>query len=141
MNLVALSTFWLNRKCNLNLLADITPNMLSTLVQSGSLELSSSQTRLCVPIINRIYNKLLKGEDCGSIKVDNEVIIDGHHRYVASILAAAEIKTVPSNSTIATYVTPWNTVIFEFDEDWDFTETSSKIDSNFIDSTGSIEFT
>ncbi len=114
-------------------MAEITQDMLSDLVQSGSLELSSSQTRLCVQIINRIYNKLLEGEDCGSIKVDNEVIIDGHHRYVASVLAEAVVKTVPSNSTIATYITPWEQVNFVQDEDWDAPDTPIEVNSDVID--------
>jgi hypothetical protein len=58
------------------------------------------------------------------IKVDNELISDGHHRYIASLLANNPLERFTTNSTSATMVTPWQSVIFE-DVDWD---TQSKID-------------
>ena len=116
----------------LNFLVEITPDMLSALVQSGSLELSSSHSRLCVPMIRRFYNKMLEGGDFWSIRVDDGVIIDGHHRYVASRLAEINIQSIPSNKTSATIVTPWESVTFVFDEDWDFPVAPIKIGSESI---------
>lgn len=53
-----------------------------------------------------------------SIKIDNDLIIDGHHRYLASLLANTYLYTIPSNKTSATLVYDWNEVIFD-DNDWD----------------------
>lgn len=58
-----------------------------------------------------------------SIKVYGDLICDGHHRYIASILANYSIGITPGNITNATKVINWESVSFEF-EDWD---TSAKI--------------
>ena len=52
------------------------------------------------------------------IKVADNLIIDGHHRYLASLLANYELERIPSNTTSATVVTDWSLVEF-VDEDWD----------------------
>lgn len=58
-----------------------------------------------------------------SIKVENNLICDGHHRYVASLLANFPIERISGSSTSATIIVNWESVIFE-EEDWD---TSAKI--------------
>jgi hypothetical protein len=52
------------------------------------------------------------------IKVDGDVIIDGHHRYLASLLAGVTLDRFPSNKTSATIVTEWKSVNFD-SNDWD----------------------
>ena len=52
------------------------------------------------------------------IKVENNLICDGHHSYVASLLANFSIERISANTTSATFVVQWKSVIFE-DEDWD----------------------
>jgi Pretoxin HINT domain len=42
------------------------------------------------------YEELLRqGVDLGPIKVDGNIIVDGHHRYIASQLAGVELRQVP----------------------------------------------
>jgi tRNA A37 threonylcarbamoyladenosine dehydratase len=53
-----------------------------------------------------------------SIKVCDDIIIDGHHRYVASVLAKVGIERVESLKSSATEITAWHEVIFDV-EDWD----------------------
>ena len=57
------------------------------------------------------------------IKVENSLICDGHHRYIASILANFPLERIPGNVTSATTAVHWESVTFEA-EDWD---TSAKI--------------
>ncbi|MBX7095780.1 MAG: hypothetical protein K1X56_13750 [Flavobacteriales bacterium] len=52
------------------------------------------------------------------IKTDGELIIDGHHRYIASLLANIELEVYPSFKTSATSTYHWNTVLLS-EEDWD----------------------
>lgn len=52
------------------------------------------------------------------IKVENNLICDGHHRYIASLFANFSLKRIQGNVTSATIQIDWNSVIFE-DEDWD----------------------
>jgi len=52
------------------------------------------------------------------IKIVDDCIIDGHHRYVASLLAENNLGIVPGVKTSATIVYEWIDVIFD-DNDWD----------------------
>lgn len=52
------------------------------------------------------------------IKVENNLICDGHHRYIDSILANFPIERFSGIVTSATTVVNWELVIFE-DDDWD----------------------
>lgn len=58
-----------------------------------------------------------------AIKVENNLICDGHHRYIASIFASFPLERIPGNITSATTPVYWELVTFD-DEDWD---TSAKI--------------
>lgn len=53
-----------------------------------------------------------------SIKVDGDLIIDGHHRYLASLLVGCKLDTAPSIKTSATVEFEWNKVVLD-DDDWD----------------------
>ena len=57
------------------------------------------------------------------IKVENNLICDGHHRYIASLLADFPIERIPGSITASTTAVNWESVIFE-EEDWD---TAAKI--------------
>lgn len=57
------------------------------------------------------------------INVDSNMICDGHHRYVASVLADFPLEQYSGKRTAATSVIDWNFVVFE-EEDWD---TNAKI--------------
>jgi hypothetical protein len=85
--------------------------------------LRSSHARLCFPIIARIHRKMLAGIKFRPIKVDGEVIIDGHHRYLASVIAKVSLEIHHSHRTSATEIYEWLSVKFDCN-DWD---TESKI--------------
>lgn len=59
-----------------------------------------------------------------AIKVESKLICDGHHRYIASILASYQLDIIPGSITSATTAVDWRLVSFE-EEDWD---TPAKID-------------
>lgn len=83
--------------------------------------LVSTHSKLSLPIINRIYNKMINGIKFDDIKVCNNMIIDGHHRYVSSLLANIEIGKTKTLKTSATKVYDWSKVEF-LDEEWDTKE-------------------
>ncbi|MCA0427587.1 MAG: ParB/Srx family N-terminal domain-containing protein [Bacteroidetes bacterium] len=58
------------------------------------------------------------GVKFSGIRVDGELIIDGHHRYLASLLAGVSLEMYPSIKTSATKIIEWNNVDFVKD-DWD----------------------
>ena len=101
-----------------HLLEKITKQVIQDLIHKNEIELSSTHRKLCIPIINRIYKKMVAGIKFSAIKVDKNLICDGHHRYLASLLADFSIERFPTISTSATTSIDWKAVVFE-DMDWD----------------------
>jgi hypothetical protein len=99
-------------------LEKVTKDFIQNWILENEMELSSTHTKLCVPIINRIYQKMAAGFKFSGIKVENTLICDGHHRYIASLLAYFPLEKVPGSSTSATTIIDWKSVVFE-EEDWD----------------------
>jgi hypothetical protein len=102
----------------MNILKNITADIIVDFVKTNKIELKSAQKKLCVPIINRIYKKMKAGVRFSAIKVDNDIICDGHHRYLASLLADYALEYSPASRTSATIPIEWPYVIF-VEEDWD----------------------
>lgn len=94
---------------------------VKNLLNQGVFELNSTQERLCYPIVERIYKKMLVGIKFPGIKVDKDHIIDGHHRYIASLLTDLSIERYPSTKTLAAKKSDWNMVDLVA-EDWDTKE-------------------
>lgn len=71
------------------------------LLDSGSLELIATQGEICFPILRRICKKMKLGIEFDNIRVNYSRIVDGHHRYVCSILSETEtgINNWPISST------------------------------------------
>jgi hypothetical protein len=107
--------------------------LLMKLFHGEDLKLKSTHQKLCVPIVLRIYKKMLIGIKFPSLKIHGDLIIDGHHRYLASKLAGIPLDTVPTGKSSATLVTKWSEVMLVLD-DWD-TEAKIKmlneIDASF----------
>ena len=90
-------------------------------LQNNKIELYATQAKICFPILNRIYMKLCFGIAFPPIKVDNDKIIDGHHRYLASLLANKQVSILPYLKTSATLVVEWQNILL-IQEDWDSEE-------------------
>jgi len=99
-------------------LKQITKEVVIDFIKKNEIELKSTHAKLCLPIINRLYKKMATGIKFSNIKVADGLIIDGHHRYLASLLADFKLETVISSSTSATEITDWITIDY-VDEDWD----------------------
>jgi hypothetical protein len=99
-------------------LNQITLNTIKDYISSNHPLLLSSHKKLSLPVIRRIYSKMRIGIKFDEIKVCEGIIIDGHHRYISSLLANYKIGQVPSSKTSATVPCEWKTVEF-VDEEWD----------------------
>jgi hypothetical protein len=99
----------------------ITKGLILAFISNNKIELNSTHKKLCVPIINRMVKKMLANIKFPDIKVDNDLICDGHHRYIASVLANFSLEKIPGNITSATPPVEWESVIFE-EDDWDTPE-------------------
>ena len=96
----------------------ITAKEISDYIETHSIELFPTQQSLCIPIINRLYQKMINGLTFDDIKVYNDLVIDGHHRYFSSLLANKNIGRVETHRTSATVKYQWHAVNFT-DAEWD----------------------
>jgi len=99
-------------------LQQLTIEFVYEFIRENKIELKSTHGKLCFPIINRIYRKMSVGIKFKDIKTDGDLIIDGHHRFLASLLANTTLETTPSSKTSATIEYDWNNIIFDVN-DWD----------------------
>jgi hypothetical protein len=96
---------------------------IKSFISSNKIPFAATQPKLCAPIISRICRKMEHGIKFEDIKVCDDLIIDGHHRYLSALMTNFEIGQVFSHKTSATKAIDWNGI--EIDEnDWD---TSAKI--------------
>ena len=102
---------------------EITSEEIKKYITSREIFLVSTHHKLSIPVIKRIYKKMMNGIKFDDIKICENLVIDGHHRYISSLLAEIEIGKIKSLKSSATKECKWNDI--EFDEnDWD---TISKI--------------
>lgn len=87
-------------------------------LQQNVFDLNSTQRRLSLPILQRIRNKLEKGESFRALSVDGTDIVNGHHRYVCMHILGIKAETIPWQRSPSSQVISWNEV--EIDTlDWD----------------------
>ena len=97
---------------------NITKEIIKDFICNNKMELNATHTKLCLPVINRIFKKMVAGIQFSGIKVEKNLICDGHHRYIASILANFPLERISGSITSATVAVHWQSVTFE-EEDWD----------------------
>ena len=96
----------------------ITKEFIIKFLEEYKIELKSTHARLCLPIINRLYKKMSIGIKFSSIKVADDLIIDGHHRYLAAHLAKFKIEKVESAKSSVIDITDRKSIDY-VDEEWD----------------------
>jgi hypothetical protein len=99
-------------------MTEITEEIIKEFLKEKELEYLPTHNKLSLPIINRIYKKMINGIKFEIVKVNENIIIDGHHRYISSELAKSEIEKTSYPKTSATIVYSWNDVVF-VNEEWD----------------------
>jgi|SRR6056297_3490770 len=97
----------------------ITKQLIVDQLGKESRVLTPSQDTLSIPIIFRMYGKMKNGILFKPIHVNESQIIDGHHRYISSVLANYNLENIP-NYTKPSHLNDydWNDVYFT-DEEWD----------------------
>lgn len=96
----------------------ITEDIIQKLIKENELDFHPTQRKLSLPIINRIYKKMISEIKFEVIKVNDKLIIDGHHRYISARLAKIEIGHAKYPKSSATIGFSWNEVAF-VNEEWD----------------------
>ena len=96
----------------------ITKGTLTNFLNNNSVEFKSTHHTLSLPIINRIFKKMVNGIKFDDIKICDDLIIDGHHRYISSLIAGVEIGKTKYPKTSASTNYDWKTIDFT-ETEWD----------------------
>lgn len=115
------------------MLEKITKKTIHIFLDTNSLKYKSTHQKLSIPIINRIYKKMINGIKFENIKTCENLIIDGRHRYISASIAKTEIGTSKYPRTSATVVHEWKSVDFT-EIEWDTEDKIqylNKIDAEF----------
>ncbi|NOT76702.1 MAG: hypothetical protein HOP08_17375 [Cyclobacteriaceae bacterium] len=65
---------------------------LVRLMHGGNIPLIATQEKVSFPLIERMYKKMKLGIMFPTIRIHENAIIEGHHRYLASLLAECEVE-------------------------------------------------
>lgn len=94
----------------------------------------STHTKLCYFIVYRIYKRVLDGygNKFGGIKIDvnNNLIIDGNHRYLAYKLANFKFQIIKGTKNHSDNFNKINNINIDINEDWDY---NCKINRKYCD--------
>lgn len=96
----------------------ITQETITNYLNNNSVDFKSTHHKFLLPLINRIYKKMVNGIKFDDIKVCDDLIIDGHHRYISSLIAKVKIGTTKYPKTSATATFEWMNVDFT-ETEWD----------------------
>lgn len=97
---------------------EITNEFIRDFISKNRLEFLPTQERISLPIVNRLYKKLLFGVSFPDIKINGNYIVDGHNRYLSSVIAKANINKVECPKPSVIICDNWDEVDFVI-EDWD----------------------
>lgn len=87
----------------------------------------TTHQKLCFAIIARIYRRVLKGYRFGAIKISNQqLIVDGNHRYIAYKLANIEIEILEATRSFCDQPKKFNDIAIDVLQDWDFNHPYNK---------------
>ena len=114
---------------------EITPEIVRAFLREHQFELFSTHKKVCFPILERIFNKLVQGERFEGIKVADGLIMNGHHRYICYKILEIEPEIINWTKNSNDEITSWN--LIEVDViDW---ETPREIAKHQINQIGVIQ--
>jgi hypothetical protein len=102
-------------------MSQITIEELKAFLQLEILKLQPTQNKLCFLIIRRIYHKMKIGVQFENINIDKELPINGHHRYICSLLLKKSINTNLWSSPSQIIVYKWSEIEIDTN-DWESKE-------------------
>lgn len=104
---------------------EFTPENVQKFLRENEFEFSSTHKKICFPILKRIYDKLLEGKRFDGIKIEDAIIVNGHHRYICLKFLSLEVETINWTRSPSTEVIPWDLVEIDITE-WESDEDIAK---------------
>lgn len=101
-----------------NIVEDLTIETVRDYLQKNKLPLFASQKEVSFPILSRIHKRLKEGKQFGAILVDDNLIVNGHHRYVCLSILGLEVEQLVWTSNSSSESICWTKIGVD-EEDWD----------------------
>ena len=80
-------------------------------------KLMATHKRISGPMIQDYYEKLVDGKIPPPIKVENDIVIEGHHRYTAGMLFGKLPDTIPWTAPLSVEKIFWKDIVVD-ESDW-----------------------
>ncbi len=100
---------------------EFTPKNVQEFLREGKFEYSSTHKKVYFPILERIYNKLVDGKRFEGIKIEDSIIVNGHHRYICLKFLNLEVETIDWKRSPFTEIISWDSVEIDITE-WESQE-------------------
>lgn len=110
-----------------NNIKELEITILRNFITNGSHEYHTTHKKVCFFIIRRIYRRVLAGYRFGGVKINNSnLIIDGHHRYIAYKLANIEFEEIKGTRCHTDEAKKFNDLEIDDLQDWDDNHDSTR---------------
>ncbi|SMG53018.1 intein C-terminal splicing region/intein N-terminal splicing region/RHS repeat-associated core domain-containing protein [Paenibacillus aquistagni] len=83
----------------------------------GNADLKAQQVAVSLPVIQAYVDMALRGQTAPAIKVDNGILVDGYHRYIAGLVIGQIPAYRPYSGGRPSQVIPWEKLRID-PEDW-----------------------
>lgn len=111
---------------------EITIQEVQEFILKNNFPLQPNQIEVSFPVIKRIYERLQKGNTFSPIKITNDKIVDGHHRFICLSILEINIEKVSGGNNFSInnnfQWTEVNVVTNDYDSEEEIEEYRQKYD-------------
>jgi filamentous hemagglutinin len=90
---------------------EITLEYVQKYIRENRFDLLPTQDKISFPMIVRYYGMLKNGEIPPAINIENDVIVDGHHRYISGHIYGSVPEKCTWIRPIANEIKSWDAVV------------------------------
>lgn len=105
---------------------ELTIKVVVDFIKSTNHNYKTTHSKVCFPIIQRIYRRILNGYRFGGVKFNDNLIIDGHHRYIAHELANIKFEKLKGGRSHSEEIKELNDLVIDIEQDWDSNHPSTQ---------------
>lgn len=106
-------------------MSELTIESVRDFLSKNKLQLYPTQCEVSLPILIRIHKRLKQGKVLPAIHIDNDVIVNGHHRYICHNILGMEVERIPWKKSPSVPLYEWHKMEVR-EEDWDDEEKKKK---------------
>lgn len=92
---------------------------LKRIIDEPTYTYSTAQKRICYIKVARIYRRVVAGYYFGPIKIDDDMIVEGNHRFLAYTLAKIDFEITPGTRSHCDESKNFKDIVIDTEQDWD----------------------